>query len=184
MGDPLIMKQLKLVYIKYPSKLLPGIFVIPQIGSGCNFTIGIVKDSFDGKPYSKIIIENEVKEILSVKLQPVKFYLIDNSKLEIGDWFFSEKNNKSPIKDTDSIIGRINTELDVMIFNAGNNSKIIYKSESIGLMRAKSDLFESVVGDPVPINSSLLEAILKNNGICFIENDLIDNKVVITNEQI
>jgi len=181
------MRKLELVTLKYPSKLCSGIFVVPESGSGQNFTIGVVNNVIEESPYVKVNIDNEEIELIHLKLQPVKLYLVEKSPFEPGDWFYTPAKKNPPSRHFgrfDAGIGRINKELDAKLYTLSLSKKIIYKPESIALVRSTSELYERSIGDLIPIDSGTLKKILENSGECWIEDELIDNKVVIHYEPI
>jgi len=181
------MRKLQLVTLEYPSNIKEGIFVVPIPGSGINFPIGIVKEIDDEGIYVKLAIENDIVRVLYTKLQPVKLYLVDQEEFLSGDWYYYPPIPipKKPIKwrDYSPRIGEIKKTLDARLFNLGPAKKIIYRHEQIAWTRAKSDTFESFIGELVPIDARVLGRTLSNNGECWVE-ELIDGKVVIDYEQL
>jgi len=177
------MRELEMVQLKCPTRLSPGVYVIPVEDSGLNFRIGILKEYKEGDPYAKVNVEGEDINCVFLKLQVIKLYLVNKETLFPGDWYYMapKKKPKKPslFARYDASIARINTDLDARLQNIGGNKRIIYKPESIGLMRADFEIFGTGVGSICPINSTKLHRIFENVGRCWIENELIDNKVVI-----
>ena len=176
------MRKLQLVTIEYPSAITEGIFVIPVIGSGVNFPIGIVKEIDQDGIYAKLSIESDIVKMIHSKLQPVKLYLVEKEEFLTGDWYYYPATPipKKPLKwrDYQPRIGKINKEIDAKLFNLGPAKKIIYRPEQIGLIRADYESFETQIGDIIPVDSRVLGRTLSNNGECWVEEELIDGKVV------
>lgn len=177
------MRELELVTLKYPTKLQPGVYVVPVEDSGLNFKIGIVKEYKGGEPYAKISIDGEDVNCVFLKLQAIKLYLVNKEAFSPGDWYYTpakEKPKKGALFGRyESSISRINTELDAKLHSLGDNKKIIYKPDSIGLMRADFERFDTEIGSLIPLTSSRLNKILGNGGKCWVEDQLVENKVVI-----
>jgi hypothetical protein len=177
------MRELQLVTLKHPTRLSPGNYVVPIEESGLNFTVGVVKEYKEGDPYAKVNVLGEDINCVFLKLQAIKLYLVNKETFSPGDWYYRPAKQK-PKKGAlfghyESSIGRINSELDAKLQSLGDNKKIIYKPEFIGLIRADFERFSVEVGDIIPINSAKLHTILENGGKCWVEEQLVDNKVVI-----
>jgi len=182
------MRKLQLVTVDYPSEIKEGIFVVPVIGSGINFPIGIVKEIDADGIYAKLSIENDIVRVLHIKLQPVKLYLVEKEAFLSGDLYYFPPTPvpKVPVpwKNYSGRIGEIKKNLDAMLFTLGPAKKIIYRHEQIGWTRAKSDTYEICIGDIVPIDARVLGRSLSNDGECWVDDELIDGKVVIDYEQL
>lgn len=177
------MRELEMVQLKCPTRLQPGACVIPVEESGLNFTIGVLKEYKEGDAYAKVNVEGEDINCVFLKLQEIKLYLVNKEPFSPGDWYYMP-GKKKPKKPSlfgryDASIARVNTDLDARLQNLSDNKRIIYKPEFIGLMRADFERFETGVGSIVPINSTKLHRIFQNGGKCWIEDELINNKVVI-----
>ncbi len=177
------MRELQLATLKYPTRLSPGNYVIPVEESGLHFTVGIVKEYNEGDPYAKVNVNGEDINCVFLKLQAIKLYLVNKETFSPGDWYYKDakqKTKKGPLfGHYESSIGRINSELDAKLQSLGDNKKIIYKPEFIGLTRSDFERLGVELGDIIPINSAKLQRILENGGKCWVEEQLVDNKVVI-----
>ena len=131
------------------------------------------------------IVETDSGQIQVIyhKLQAIKLYLVKKDIFSVGDQYYhppiTKQKKPIPFRDYSARIGKIKKELDAKMFNLSLAYKIIYGPEQIGLMKSPYENITTQLGDIIPLDPLIASRILKNDGICYIEKELIDNKVII-----
>lgn len=157
-----------------------GIYVIPIEGSNLLFKGARVREIIDS---INCIIECNlgIIKVLQLKLQPIDLFLVRKEEFNIGDLYY-QPIRKQGFNNVPAKVGKILKAMDASLYSLGSAEKVIYTHDQIKYTRARNNSITQSLDQIVELDGFLLDSIFSNNGKCFIEKELINNKVVIINE--